>query len=253
MESDLEGISFNEEKEKEERYCLNTIDNCLKIYVQRIKLAVAISVIRSTPPDTTPENYARNLVQMFTTDVAAWKSKCQELEQEILSLEQRLHVVELKEKTNLSFICADILENDDVLVSRKEEQNLTTNSRIDEFEKKVCETVEFVRSFILLSSFSVTCNLNFDDSKTESKRKELILKSILTLFGHLKSEAGLNLPFNIVNQAMNEILRLFDTKNMSLEVELVRICMSLVENLLIDIHKTMEINQSTDIKCVTSD
>lgn len=76
-------------------------ENRLKIYVQRLKLAVAVAVIRSTPPEMTPENYATYLNQRIKDDSYKWKTKCETLERELIVLTQKLETMNMKEKFNM--------------------------------------------------------------------------------------------------------------------------------------------------------
>ncbi|GBN49665.1 hypothetical protein AVEN_232362-1 [Araneus ventricosus] len=69
-------------------------------FVQRVKLAVAVAVIKSTPEGTTPEDYARFLVETYSTDVDNWKEKCQKLEKDMFNIEQKLQMIQIKNELN---------------------------------------------------------------------------------------------------------------------------------------------------------
>lgn len=73
----------------------------LKNYVQRLKLAVAVAVIRSTPPETTPEKYATYLMQRIKDASYKWKNKCENLEKELIVVTQKLETMAMKEKFNM--------------------------------------------------------------------------------------------------------------------------------------------------------
>lgn len=76
-------------------------ENLLKVYVQRLKLAVAVAVIRSTPPEMTPEKYVTYLNKRIKDDSYKWKSKCETLERELIVLTQKLETMNMKEKFNM--------------------------------------------------------------------------------------------------------------------------------------------------------
>lgn len=108
-----------------------------------------------------------------------------------------------------------------------------------DLRSKISSTIAFVRSFILLCSVP---HENFQSDKEYIKLKEIVLKSIALLYEYLTSLEGLSLEFEIVKCCIGEIHRLFDSKANFFENELVHLSMMFVENLLIDIYKTTELN-----------
>ena len=108
-----------------------------------------------------------------------------------------------------------------------------------DLRSKLSSTIEFVRSFIFLYS---TPHENFQNDEEYENRLAIILKSITLLFEYLKSSEGLSLEFEIVKCCIEEVLRLFDSKVNFSEKDLIHQSMLFVENLLIDLYKTTEIN-----------
>lgn len=111
--------------------------------------------------------------------------------------------------------------------------------RSTDLRSKISSTIGFVRSFILLCSVP---HENFQSDNDYLKLKEIILKSIALLFEYLTSLEGLSLEFEIVKCCIGEIHRLFDSKANFFENDLINLSMMFVENLLIDIYKTTEMN-----------
>lgn len=80
----------------------DTDDRGLVAYVQRVKLAAAVAVIKSTPKGMQPKDYAASLVRSFTSDISSWKTKCHKLEDAVFALEQKLETVKLKNHVSLA-------------------------------------------------------------------------------------------------------------------------------------------------------
>lgn len=93
------------EKESE-----NTDDRGYVTYVQRVKLAVAIAVIKSTPMGMKPKDFATNLVQSFTRDISSWETKYHQLEEMVFALEQKLGTVNMKAQVDLAYPEFDMRE-----------------------------------------------------------------------------------------------------------------------------------------------
>lgn len=112
-------------------------------------------------------------------------------------------------------------------------------------EVHIKDTLDFVRSFILLDSLYTSGNQISKDTNENcaTKHNNMILKSLVSLFEFLKSEGGLKMEFKIVNQALTEIHKLFDTPFGKLNSNLVDICLTFLDDLLLDIHRTLEINK----------
>lgn len=80
---------------------INNDVNRLKFYAQKLKLAVALAVIRSAPPEMTPEKYATYLIENIKDNSNKWKNKCEVLEKELVALTQKLETITMKEKFNM--------------------------------------------------------------------------------------------------------------------------------------------------------
>ncbi|GFY54510.1 uncharacterized protein TNIN_8801 [Trichonephila inaurata madagascariensis] len=174
-------------------------------FVQRVKLAVAVSVIRSTPKGMKPEDHATMLVQTFSNDIDSWKSKCQKLEEEMFNLEQKLQTMEIKSKINSQFPRYDTCEQDNTT-----ELNVTEPVSVSRTaQTNIKDSLEFVRSFILLDSVSTTnCLTSYPIDESDVKRSAIVLKSTSNIFSYLKSEEGLRMEFDIVKKTMTEVHRL---------------------------------------------
>ncbi|GFQ88872.1 uncharacterized protein TNCT_80481 [Trichonephila clavata] len=211
-------------------------------FVQRVKLAVAVAVIRSTPKGVKPEDHATMLVQTFSNDIDSWKSKCQKLEEEMFNLEQKLQTMEIKSKINSQFPGYDTWQDSTTELSVTEPISV---SRIAQTNIK--DSVEFVRNFILLDSVSTTnCLVSNPTDESDVKRSAIVLKSTSAIFSYLKSEEGLRMEFDIVKKTMAEVHRLLNSSFAKLNNELISLCLNFVDFLLIDIHKTLEINKVDD-------
>lgn len=117
---------------------------------------------------------------------------------------------------------------------------------ISDFNSKICITLKFVRSFIFLGSLNQDRSENSHAGFNE-QLSERILRSIFQLFEYLRSNEGLNLEYGIIKNAMQEIHRLFDSKAMVLDKQLIIMSLVFLDNLLLDIYKTTEINMVKNI------
>lgn len=106
----------------------------------------------------------------------------------------------------------------------------------------VKDTLEFVRNFILVNSLS-SSGIIKDSDITLEKHNKMILKSLRNLLGFLKSVEGLKIEFNIMKQAVSEIHKLFDVPFGKQNMELMNACLDFLDELLFEIHKTLEINK----------
>ncbi|KAJ8008906.1 hypothetical protein DPEC_G00083290 [Dallia pectoralis] len=81
--------------------------------VKKAKLAVAVAVIKSKPPGTSGRQHAEYLARMLRSQDEAWKTKYQQLQEEVLRLRQELHLSRMlaKPKNNGDDVC-DLLSQD---------------------------------------------------------------------------------------------------------------------------------------------
>ncbi|KAG8194666.1 hypothetical protein JTE90_003136 [Oedothorax gibbosus] len=207
-------------------------------YVQRVKLAVAVAVIKSTPRGTQPKDFATSLVQSFTRDISLWETKYHQLEEMVFSLEQKLETVNMKAQVDFAYPGLDNYET-----FHSHNSDPPTTNAVNEMNVK--DTLEFVRSFILVNSLSSSHTLKESDIKSE-KHNKMIVKSLINLLGFLKSEEGLKMEFNVMKQAVTEIHKLFDAPFGKQNTELMDVCLNFLDELLLEIHKTLEINKIDD-------
>lgn len=111
---------------------------------------------------------------------------------------------------------------------------------------KIGNTIEFVRSFIFLGSV-VQDGIGKNKADSQEQLSGKILRSISLLFEYLRTDEGLEMEFEIIKCALDEVRRLFDSKANFFEKSLVDKTMSFVDNLLLDIYKTLQINTVGEI------
>ncbi|GBN12905.1 hypothetical protein AVEN_145540-1 [Araneus ventricosus] len=212
-------------------------------FVQRVKLAVAVAVIKSTPEGTTPEDYARFLVETYSTDVDNWKEKCQKLEKDMFNIEQKLQMIQIKNEVNSQLPGYESWQEDVMTLTVPETFHENTAAQTN-----ITDAIEFVKNFILLNSVSSTNCLpsNHCDDELAEKRCEVILKTVTNIFDYLRSEEGLRMEFDIAQRAVKEILGLFNVSLTKRNKNLIPMCLEFIDGLLVDIHRTIEINKVED-------
>ncbi|GIY10733.1 uncharacterized protein CDAR_216551 [Caerostris darwini] len=220
----------------------NDVDKSVINYVQKVKLAVAVAVIRSTPKDMTPKDYATFLVQTFSSNIDSWKSKCQSLEQEVFNLEQKLEMMKLKNQIDDELPGYEICK--DTIMKPISPEPFPKNKSPEPHMK---ESVEFVRNFILLESISAAnCQTCTRNDESAEKRTQVVLKTVSNIFDYLRSEEGLKMEFDIAKKTIQELHRLLTVSSAKMNSDLVSMSLDFIDDVLVDIHKILEINKIDD-------
>ena len=67
-------------------------------FCQYLKVATAVAVIRTKPPDCTAKQHAENLQREYQGSLEMWRSRAEKLQQEVLLLKQDLVLQEYHEQ-----------------------------------------------------------------------------------------------------------------------------------------------------------
>ncbi|XP_071037359.1 meiosis-specific protein MEI4-like isoform X1 [Parasteatoda tepidariorum] len=229
---------MNHKPENKTDDCKNEVETGLMYYVQRIKLAVAIAIIQSTPSDKDPQQYALHLQQQFCNDITEWKDKYRLLEDKVLELNEKLTTAKLQFKTNEACLgfddCSNIFDVPDTA-----DPDIVSYS----MESKIRNNMQFVSNFIMLNSSAACQSLCNEDVEVSS---DVILKSVTNLLEMLKNEESFKLDGNFAKRAITNIHRLLTIHQEGFSDAITKMCLSFVDDLLLDIYQTTEINKANE-------
>nr|XP_020855862.1 meiosis-specific protein MEI4 [Phascolarctos cinereus] len=224
-------------------------------YLKTSKLAVALAIIRSKPPDRNSREYTEHLAKMLSGQDGEWRSKVEALETEVLQLRQKLLLSQIcprpyvkngntavppsskepKSPENISSQLEDsgcdvLSENrtDPSELSQNVEESFTSSSEISVCqlpivkshcafqEKTLSSHLQFLQHVLELKNLTQSGNLKTDLNKFESDCSTVSDSVFRLLDGLISFYSDSKLPFsNFLTEAVSILTRLIDDCNLS--------------------------------------
>ncbi|XP_036625332.1 meiosis-specific protein MEI4 [Trichosurus vulpecula] len=223
-------------------------------YLKTSKLALALAIIRSKPPDRNSREYTEHLAKMLSRQDGEWRSKVEALETEVLQLRQKLLLSQIcrrsyksgtvaaplssKESESPENISSQLEDSGcDVLsenrtdpseLSQNVEESSTSSSEISVYqlpivkshcafqEKTLSSHLQFLQHVLELKNLTESGSLKTDLNKIESDCSTVSDSVFRLLDGLITFYSDPKLPFsNFLTEAVCVLTRLIDDCNLS--------------------------------------
>ncbi|XP_074121530.1 meiosis-specific protein MEI4 isoform X1 [Sminthopsis crassicaudata] len=224
-------------------------------YLKISKLALALAIIHSKPPNRNSREYTEYLAKMLSDQFGHWRSKVEALETEVLRLRQKLLLSEICPKSNVKngntavplsskelespekkssqledSGCDVLSENrtDPSELSQNVEENFTSSSENSVYqpptvkshyalqEKTLSSHLQFLQHVLELKNLTESGNLKTDLNKFESSYSTVSDSVFRLLDGLINFYSHPKLPFsNFLTEAVCILTKLIDDCNLS--------------------------------------
>ncbi|XP_044530475.1 meiosis-specific protein MEI4 [Gracilinanus agilis] len=224
-------------------------------YLKSSKLALALAIIRSKPPNRNSREYTEHLAKMLSGQDGEWKSKVEALETEVLQLRQKLllskicPVPQVNNRNPINSLPSKELESPedisnqledsgcDVLsetrtdpseLSQNIEESFTSSSEISSYqlpivknhcalhEKTLTSHLQFLQHVLELKNLTESGSLKTDLNKFESDCSTVSDSVFRLLDGLIAFYSNPKLPFsNFLTEAVCILTSLIDDCNLS--------------------------------------
>ncbi|XP_022237661.1 uncharacterized protein LOC111085016 [Limulus polyphemus] len=224
-------------------------------WIWRAKIAIALSIIQSKPPEVTVEEYVVYLACKIHRQQQEMNQRCEVLEKNILSLKQKLLIMELggqeESSTETSGIQSepDTQSTDDHLVKRRSGNKSQKSTRFERQERDSTPelTVKHHTNFFT-RLLSLKSNMKVANRETvrisDVSVQDTIIESLQGLLEFISSDVGFKLKDVIREEALDVVKKLFlSTLLDSCRKKVQNICETFVKTIAKAIMESTDINQ----------
>ncbi|XP_071956889.1 meiosis-specific protein MEI4-like [Antedon mediterranea] len=199
-------------------------------YIKRVKLAVAVAVVKNKPNDMPAEEYAKELRETIHNRERSWKIEAKRLKTELLTAKQELFRVKAEEKikSNKSDDGNEIMAStlDNFLTPPCSSEALVRDDD-DEVSQEFNRNIRFLHYTTCLHNHNKSCP--FFQTK---EALDILESSLNSVVDHLLENIE-SIPSKDVNWGIEGVLHVIDSKsNDDGEKNLERNCWRLVQGLL---------------------
>ncbi|XP_076308681.1 meiosis-specific protein MEI4-like [Tachypleus tridentatus] len=227
----------------------------LDTWIWRAKIAIALSIIQSKPPDVTDEEYIVHLACKMHRQQEETNQRCQALEKNVLFLKQKLLIMEFggegdsSPETSGIQSESDTLSTDEHLMKRRSENKLQNSTHFEKQERNSTPelTVKHHTNFFT-GLLSLKSNMKAANCETvrisDVSVQDTIIESLQGLLEFISSDVGFELKDVTLEEALDVVKKLFHSTFLdSYREKLQNICENFVKSVAKAIMESTDINQ----------